>query len=191
MNVIVKLKSLYEAITRREKLLLVLFVWVIVLIWASLLERRVSASVGEIKTVNASLVHQQIWLDSEASIEERLIDSRKILDPAKTYAKNQFIAKVDGIARGSGAVYDITNPTTTLGDVFNEHTLTIQFRDAPMKALLAFEAAIEKEGSYIAITEVKISPNRRDPALLNAQFDIIALELKKVENVAAIKQKNS
>lgn len=183
----IKLKTLYSGISQREKVLLVLFLWVIALVWGSWLMGRMSQLIDNINAANASLAHQQIWLDNEASIEERLRDSRKILDPAKTYGRNQFIAKIDGMARSSGITYDITNPTTKLGEVFNEHSLSIQFRDAPIKVLLAFENAIAKEGAYLSITEEKISPNRRDPTLLNAQFDIIALELKNIENVKSTK----
>lgn len=182
-----KIKTFYNQTSQREKVLLALFLWVVVFLWGTWFFGRMSQLMTDLKTVKASLAHQQIWLDSEASIEQRLVDSRNILDPKKTYGRNQFIGKVDAIARASGATYDITNPTTALGDVFNEHSLTVQFRDAPMKALLAFEAAIAKEGAYLAITELKIDPNRRDPALLNAQFNIIALELKNIENVSAIK----
>lgn len=184
----IKLKTLYNQITQREKILLVLFLWIMVFVWGFWMMGRMFELTDDIKAVNASLANQQIWLDNEASIEKRLVDSRQILDPAKTYGRNQFIAKVDGFARSTGTTYDISNPTTKLGDVFNEHSLTIQFRDAPMKALLAFESAVAKEGAYLTITEAKIDPNRRDPALLNAQFDIIALELKNIANVQDIKK---
>lgn len=182
-----KLKALYNQITQREKVLLALFLWVMVLIWGSWMSGRISRLLDNIQATKASLAHQQIWLDNEASIEARLLESRNILDPKKTYARSQFIAKVDGIARSTGAAYDITNPTTALGDVFNEHSLTVQFKDAPMKALLAFETAINKEGAYMSIIEVKLNPNRRDPILLNAQFDVIALELKNIDNVPRTK----
>lgn len=183
-----KLKTLYNQITQREKILLVLFLWLMVFIWGTWQMGRMSQLMDDINTVNASLAHQQIWLDNESSIEARLLASRNILDPKKTYARSQFIAKVDGVARSTGATYDITNPTTALGDVFNEHSLSVQFRDAPMKALLAFESAIDKEGAYITITAEKLSPNRRDPNLLNAQFDVIALELKNIQNVQGTKK---
>jgi len=183
-----KLKTLYNQITQREKVLLTLFLWLIVFIWGTWLMGRISQLMDDLNTINASLAHQQIWLDNESPIEARLLASRNILDPKKTYARNQFIAKVDAIARSTEASYDITNPTTVLGDVFNEHSLTVQFKDAKMKSLLAFESAIDKEGAYIAITAEKINPNRRDPNLLNAQFDAIALELKNIQNVQGPKK---
>lgn len=178
-----KLKTAYNRITAREKVLLALFLWVVVLFWGMWFSSRMSQLVADLKAAHAALGRQQIWLDNEASIEARLVESRNILDPKKTFGKNQFIGKIDAIARSAGVNYDITNPTTTLGDVFNEHSLTVQIRDASMKALLGFEAAILKEGAYLGIKEVKMSPNRRDPNLLSAQFDIIALELKNIENV--------
>lgn len=183
-----KLKALFNKMSQREKILLTLFIWVMVFIWGTWMSGRMSKLLDDISAVKASLANQQIWLDNESAIEERLLDSRNILDPKKTYARSQFIAKVDAIARSSGASYDITNPTTALGEVFNEHSLTVQFKDASMKSLLSFEASIIKEGSYMSITEVKINPNRRDPNLLSAQFDIIALELKNVENVQGTKK---
>lgn len=183
----IKLRKLYDQITSREKMLLALFLWVVVLIWLSLYASRMSDLFDNFKTTNDTLTYQQLWLDREATIEERLADSRKILDPKKTYASSRFIARVDGLARASGAAYDVTNPTTRLGDVFNEHALTVQFKDASMKALLGFGRAIHEENPYLGVKQVKISPNRRDPNLLNAQFDVIALELKNIESVQSLK----
>lgn len=185
----IKLKTLYEQITIREKTLLVLFLWVVVLIWLSIYGGRISQLLEDFKATNASLAYQKVWLDSEASIEQRLADSRKILDPKMTYARNRFIGRVDGLARDTGATYDVTNPTTSLGDVFNEHSLTVQFKDASMKALIGFDRAIHKENPYLGVKQVKIAPNRRDPALLNAQFDVIALELKNIENPQSLEQR--
>jgi hypothetical protein len=179
----IKLRKLYDQITSREKMLLAIFLWVLVLIWLSTYLSRMAALIRDIQTVNATLVYQQLWLDREATIEERLVESRKILDPNKTYNRSRFIGRVDGLARVSGATYDVTNPTTSLGDVFNEHSLTVQFRDVSMKTLLDFDHAIYKEDPNLGIKQVKISPNRRDPNLLNAQFDVVALELKNIENV--------
>lgn len=183
----IKLKKFYDQITSREKMLLALFLWVLVLIWFSLYASRLSDLFDNLKTTNATLAYQQLWLDREISIEERLIESRKILDPQKTYARSRFIARIDGLGRASGATYDVTNPTTNLGEVFNEHALTVQFKDAPLKALLGFDRAINEESPYLGIKQVKISPNRRDPNLLNAQFDVIALELKNIEKGQTLK----
>lgn len=179
---ITQAKKIFNKFTQREKILITALLWVITLLWANWLNSRLSTLSSEISTTHASLKHQQIWLDNQSSIEERLLASRQILDPGKTYPKNQFIAKVETLAKSSGATFNITNPTTRTGDIFNEHTLTIQFKDATLKSLLTFENAIQKEGAYMGLKELKIDPNKRDPNLLNAQFDIIALELKKIEN---------
>jgi len=179
----IQLKTLYNKITVREKMLLVLFLWVLVFLWLSMFGSKMADLFREFETVNASLAYQQVWLNSEASIEERLAESREILDPNKTYAKGRFIGRLDALAQASGASYDVTNPTTRLGDVFNEHSLTVQFKEASMKALMSFDQAIQKEHPYLGVKEVKITPNRSDPKLLNAQFDVIALELKIIENL--------
>lgn len=179
---IIKLKTLYYKISLREKTLLGFFLWIMVFLWIFMFAERVSRLVNDIRVVNSSLVYQKIWLDSEESILERLVESRRILNPEKTYSKNQFIARVDGIARSSEGTYDVTNPTTALGEVFNEHSLSIQFKDVPIETLITFDQAIHKENPYLGMDQVKIIPNRRDPILLSAQFDIIALELKNIQS---------
>lgn len=179
----IRLKKLYEGITTREKILLVLFLWVVMFIWLSLFLSRISQLFEDIKKVNASLAYQKVWLNNEESIVNRLAESRQILNPQKTYARSRFIGRIDSLARDTGASYDVTNPTTQSGDIFNEHSLILQFKDTSLKNLIHFSQLIQKENPYLGIKQVKITPNRRDPNLLNAQFDIIALELKNIENV--------
>lgn len=178
-----KLKNLLSRITLREKILLVLFLFVVALIWLGFYWSRMSQLFDDIDKVKATLAHQQVWLNNEQSIAQRLADSREILNPQKTYARSRFIGRVDGLARKTGDSYDVTNPTTQSGDIFNEHSLVVQFKDATLKNLINFAHSIESENPYLGIKQVKITPNRRDPNLLNAQFDVIALELKNIENV--------
>lgn len=178
-----KLKSFYDRITLREKTLLMLFLWVVMFIWLGLYWSRISELFEDISKVNSSLAYQKVWLNNEKSIAERLEESRQILNPQKTYARSRFIGRVDGLAHQTGSSYDVTNPTTQSGDIFNEHSLVVQFKDASLKNLIDFAQAIHNENPYLGIRQVKITPNRRDPNLLNAQFDVIALELKNVENV--------
>lgn len=178
-----KLKKIYDRITLREKMLLVLFLWVVVFIWFGFYWSRISQRFEDIGKVKASLAYQKVWLNNEDSIAKRLEESRQILNPQKTYARSRFIGRVDGLARETGASYDVTNPTTQSGEIFNEHSLVVQFKDASLKNLINFANAIHNENPYLGVKQVKITPNRRDPNLLNAQFDVIALELKNIENV--------
>lgn len=179
----IRIKAIYDRITIREKILLVLFLWVVVFIWLGFYWSRISQLLEDLNKANATLAYQKIWLNNEESIATRLADSREILNPQKTYARSRFIGRVDSLARKAGAPYDVTNPTTQSGDIFNEHSLVVQFKDASLKNLINFAQAIHNENPYLGIKQVKITPNRRDPNLLNAQFDIIALDLKNIENV--------
>lgn len=179
----INLRTLYKRITLREKILLVLFAWVIFLIWLGFYWSRMGQLFENLNKVNAGLAHQQVWLNNEVSIAERLAEAQKILDPEKTYARSRFIGRIDNLARETGAGYDVTNPTTQSGEIFNEHFLVVQFKDASLKNLIDFVKTINNENPYLGIKQVKITPNRRDPNLLNAQFDVFALELKNVENV--------
>lgn len=183
-----RVKGFFNKMSQREKVLLAGFLWVMVLIWLSLYFGRMSDLRSGLKEVGSTLDYQQIWIDGEDGIAERLVDALKALDPKKTYTKNRFIGKVDGIARGVGGNYNVSNPRTTEGDVFNEHGLTVQFRDATMGNLIAFDKAMDAEIPYMAVKRVKITPNRRDPNLLGAQFDIIAIELQELESLKEIEE---
>ncbi len=179
----IKLKKLYERITLREKILLVLFAWVVVFLWLGFYWSRMGQMFEDLDKVNSGLAHQKVWLNNEVSIGQRLAEAQKILDPKKTYARSRFIGRIDNLARETGASYDVTNPTTQSGEIFNEHFLVVQFKDASLKNLIDFAQAIHEENPYLGIKQVKITPNRRDPNLLTAQFDVFALELKNIENV--------
>lgn len=186
-------KKFFNKISQREKILLTMVLWIGVIIWATLIIARMADLKADFNKIKGTLAYQAIWLGNQQVIKSRLAEALVKLDPTKTYSKNQFIAKVDSLAQKSKANYSINNPTTKAGDIFNEHALMVQFKDATINQFINFDNDISKEAPYLEVNKVSINPNPRDPNLLSIQFNIIAIELKDLKNIedqAEIKSKD-
>lgn len=174
------IKFFYQRLLR-EKMLLTLFMWVLFLIWLFYFYNNCLALKDRLNTAWEGLDYQELWLSNQIAVQERLDKSLEQLDPEKSYAKNEFIGRVDAIARDSGGQYDISNPTTEKGDIFQEHLLSVNFRNTLFSNLLKFEEAIEKEAPYLGLRKIQMSPNLRNPNLIEARFEIVSIELIKSE----------
>ena len=87
------------------------------------------------------------------------------------------------MARKSGIRYDISNPQTRPDDVFNEHTLALQFKQASLRQLIAFDEALAKETPYIGLASLKLIPEKQNPYTLSAQWNLFALELSNLTEI--------
>jgi len=174
--------------TLREQIFLCLFLWAGVIFWGNAFVDRASELKETYTQVSAIKEYQELWVSNEPSIQVRLKEALQKFDPKRTYTRNQFIARVDSIARDIGANYDISNPTTSTNDIFEEHALAANFKNASMQNVIDFDQAISAESPYLNIKSVKISPNSSDPSRLNVRFDIIALELKNFKDIQGLTQ---
>lgn len=167
----------------REKFLLIFILGILVLFWGSHIVEGYGKLRREVKMVQSQLDFQEQWLEMEVAVKERLGEALKEMDPKATYTRSEFLGKIDTLARNTKAVYDINNPNTKSDDVFDEHSLVIQFRNAPMQELINFDNAVSGEAPYLDIRKVELAPNFRDPNFLRAKFEIVAIELKKFKDL--------
>lgn len=177
------MKNFFNKLSQREKTLLTIFLISCLFVWGNFLKKRWMTFRAEYTTVSTQVEYQELWFAKEDSIHQRLEKGLRMFNPEKTYSKSKFIGRIDAIARSAGGTYDISSPKTKITDIFDENTLTIRFSNVPMKGLLLFDKAIESEGPYLSFEKIQISPNRTNPEELNANLDVIALELKNVKDI--------
>ena len=172
------LKNLFQAMSLRERFLLTLFIWVCLLVWGGSVMRSVKAFRSEFSRTGNELTIQKLLMGERETIEMRLQDQLQRLDPKKTYNSSQLVGKLDSFARKAKLRFDTNTPRTEPGDIFNIHTVRIQVRQAGIGELIDFDNQIKKGAPYLGLERVKLTSNKSDPRLLNAQFVISSFELK-------------
>ena len=170
-----KLKILFGKFNMREKALVVIIVWTVMLFWIN-------------GTIDSSGELSRIWKDTSDELgrqKSKLAEASRIksefdvrwaeLDPNKTYSISQLDAKIDRIARELGLKFQTVTPKTKKDGLFLLHTVTITIKNATIEKLMAFDNAIKGTSPYIALQHVKITAYRTPP-LLGATFHIRSFE---------------
>lgn len=176
---LMNLKAWFDQRSLREQVLLCLilciaFLWLaldaVQALGASLRASRVAASEHET---------QQLWLDREASLDQRLSEALGKLDGSKTYSVNQLLEVMDKIAKEAGLQTSIARPVTRRGDVFTEHVLTVPISRASMRTLIDFENAVKSHYPYLGMDSMLIQPEPSAPELLRGEVRVTSFELNR------------
>lgn len=158
--------------------MLFLLLIAILVFWGSFLFKSYKTIKKELDIVNSRISYQNLWLDTEPQVKHRLKSALTLMDPKETYSRGEFIARLDSLSRTTNVPSDITNLSSKTDDVFDEHSLVVNFRDASIKNLIDFDAAIASEAPYLKVTSLELAPTPRNPLVLRAKFEVTAIELK-------------
>ena len=166
-------------LTVREQLLSVLFIAVMLFIWAGTWLNRAGEWNDNRKATTASLSEQALWLERAETYAQSARVVMEKLDSSKTFGATQLSGRIDGLLRQSGlsARADIDPVKSKQGEIFNEHTLRVQLKRASIAQYVQFNNLLLKEAPYINQQSVTIKANRRNPEELDIRFEIASLEL--------------
>jgi hypothetical protein len=182
MIIFSQLKTYFDRITTREKLLLNIFVWICLLTWLTFGLSRCQAVRKELTQTKNTLKYQQLWLDNEELINSELETNLSRLKPENTFTSSQLVGKIDRFARQSGLKHEISSPKTESKGIFEIHTLNVTAKQASIDKLIAFNDKLKEAFPYIALERVQITANKSNPGLLDGRFTIISFELKNLPN---------
>ena len=171
---------MYQRMTVREKLLLLLFLSAGILIWGNSWFKRISAWNLERKNAAAELEVQTTWLEHSDIYTEGLARALERVDPAKTYSSPQLSEKVDSLLRQAALVTQSNMDTvkTREGEIFNDHILRVRLSRISIAQLIKINSLLKEETPYINIQSVRITANRSKPEQLDARFEINSFDLK-------------
>lgn len=175
----------------RYKALLAVTLWVMLFSWTGNLIRHYKVLKLQWTEASSVLTHQAMWLSKEKEIKDRLDLLLKGIDAQKTFDKTKFLGFIDEMARTSFKNFSLDVPQTRSGDVFDSHSIKLKVENAALSELIDFEKIIAEKHPYLSIEELKIASNSNNPHKLNAQYSIIAIQLKKLSNVQQPIQKVS
>ena len=139
------LKKFYNLMSLRERALFTVFIWIIISVWAVSLIKDIKSSYVNIRNTGFELKYQTQKISEKDEIRTRLSQALERLEPDKTYPSSQLVEKLDNIARKAGLNFDINSPVTQEGDIFNAHTVRIQFKKSGIADLIEFDHKLKEE----------------------------------------------
>lgn len=178
MKLVEKFFTFLHRFSTREKLWLLIFVWAACLIWCGSLLKRTKTFLKDWQLTTAKVNHFKFWIKNEPIVQSNLKKILTWIDPQKTYSGTQLAGQIEAFARENALTYSMTSPKTRQGDIFDAHTLQLHCENASLESLIAFESATYKTKPYIGLEKVKLRANEFNPHLIEADFDLIALQLK-------------
>jgi hypothetical protein len=171
------MKQFFLGRALREKLLLVAFAALALLIWGSGLLNRGQQRWDEWRGVRTELATQQAWLANRAGIAAKVAAATKSLDPAKTLNATRLVGELNAISARAGLTADINSQRSERTDQFAFHTVQINFRRVDLAALLRFYGELSQRSPYIGLEQFSLTVDRGAPGQLNASFRAVSAEL--------------
>ena len=173
------MKNKFLQRTRRERLLVLVFLAAIGLVWLVSAGGRARARWTEGRSVREDLAAQHLWLDRQASIEERATRAAAHLDPAKTLDATLLVGEVSALAAKAGLSAAVEPARTQRTGQFAYHTVQVTFRRADLGNLVKFYRELGQRAPYLALDECTIVAGRANPAELDAMFSIFSVQVER------------
>lgn len=181
------LRALFLGCQLREKLLVVVFLAIAVLLWLSGFSRRASAFWREQHRTTIDLADQAQWIANSAAIEASAQKAASRLDAARTLNDVRLVEAMQKIAADSG-LHNTSNgaPSNPPGNgQFAIHTLdyTVRLLDPDWSknwdGLKKFYTALQQRSPYIGIEQFTLRPNSVNPAQLDLVLRVSSVEITK------------
>lgn len=173
------MRTLFNALSLRERWLLAIITWVILLVWLLGLMDSFQQKWGTFQ------LNRQVQDALEATVAQAeeaeilLAGAREGLDSSKTYSGAQLVGRLDSLARTNEvSSFDISSPSTQSTQLFNFHNVRLSINRARISELIRFDQAVKEHSPYIALSDFRLSANTRDPRFLDAVFELVSFELK-------------
>jgi len=175
-----RVKSLYKRTSLREKLLTLVFILVVLFLWANNWLGRLSEWNDQRQFTANELEFQRQTLARGPEFAEGLKRALARVDPSKTYAASQLSGRIDSLLRSAGLSgrADIDSVRTREGEIFNDHNIRVRLDRISIDQLINFNALLKEDTPYINIQSVRIAANRRNPEELDVRFEINSFDLK-------------
>lgn len=171
-------QQLFNTLSIRERGLLTLFVWVVLIAWLVFVLRDLRKAKYDFDIAGLQLRTQEQVLEQADLAEQMLQQAREGVDPDRTFSAAKLVGRLDALAREAGLVVDISPPDSRETDIFSVHTVRLSIKRADIQDLMIFDYQIKQDAPYIQLNQFQVVANRRDPRQLDATFEITSFELK-------------
>jgi hypothetical protein len=173
------IRQIFNALSLRERYLVAIIIWVVLLVWFLGLIDTFKQSWGAYALNNQLINSFEATLAQSEEAEILLRSARQGLDSNKTFSAAQLVGRLDSLARDNEVTsFDISTPSTQDTQLFSFHNVRLSVKRARISELIRLDQAIKTHSPYIALANFQLSANRRDPRFLDADFELVSFELK-------------
>lgn len=177
------LKQWFNNLSLREQGMLTLLLACGLSILGVFLVKNFRNTAGEKTRIEQRIKQQQTWKNNAVAIHSQLCVVAQKLTPEKAYDRTRMAGKIEELARGCNLRFSSETPQTRAGSVVDTHTLRLNVTHALLEDLIRFDTLLAQEAPYLGLESMKLTANPRFPLKLNATYQIVALQLKKIENL--------
>ncbi len=168
-----------RALSPRERLLLTAFVWVMVLIGASVLWQQYRKLRAEEEKLQQDAQVQDVVLARKAEVEAALAEHVERMRSSATLEGATLQGLVDALARQCNLTAASVVPRTEEKGGVQILSVRVTFNDAPMERLLVFEDLLGSQRIRLVTNRVQIDAGRNDT--LRVVYDIATYHLRETE----------
>jgi hypothetical protein len=174
-------RALFLSRALREKFLLVVFVGIAVLWWASSFAARANAFWQAQRTTTLRLREQAEWIKNQSVIEETAKNTAARLDPTKTLNGNQLVTTVSQLASGAGLknIQTSGSTVTTTSGQFAVHSQEFVIRNLEWESLSRFYATLQGRSPYVSLERFTLLAAPNNPAQLTLNLKVTSVEITK------------
>lgn len=172
------MKTFFLSRALREKVLMLLFAALALMIWVSRGLNRGQNLWDDVRDVRTDLATQRLWLKNAPAIAAKAAAATRSLDPARTLSATKLLGELSELAVQAGLKAEISGgQRTERTDQFAFHTVQLNFRKADLGALVNFYRELSKRSPYIGIETFSLEADRTSPGQVNAGFRLVSAEL--------------
>jgi hypothetical protein len=175
------MKAFFLGRALREKVLLLAFTALALLIWAGRVTGLGRTWWSDLRITKSELATQQLWLKNSPAIETQTASAAKSLDPAKTINATRLVGELTALVSSAGLNADIGSQRTERTSQFAFHSVQVNVRRADLAALLNFYTELSHRAPYIGLEQFSLATDRASPGQLNASFRVVSVELGPVK----------
>jgi len=163
----------------REKVLLLAFVLLALVIWTGRSWNRSQLLWQDWRRAETELSTQQVWLNNAPAIDAAALAATQSLDPAKTLNATRLVGELNALASQAGLTADISAQRTENTSQFAFHAVQVTFRRTDLPALLKFYRELSKRAPYIGLEQFSLTTDRTNAGQLNSSFGVVSVELQR------------
>lgn len=173
------IKSFFFRISTREKVLLVLFVWVLVLLGLMSVLSGVRARASAVSAAGNQLDTQEMYLGMRDELAEQIARSSERFDTSRTLDASALQGRVDRLARDAGiTLQGFDYRKGQQNEIYDLHELRVNIRGITYQQLYRFDQRLQAEAPYLKLESIRVSADRRARDQLDCTLVLSSFEIK-------------
>lgn len=165
----------------REKLLLLGFLAIGVIMWGSSFWTRATKFQRSVHTTTQELKDQDFWLSRRDQIQKATEQAAAQMDPNRTLDPTGLSVAVSQLASDAGIqgnLRTLNSEAALSSGQFSINRLRLQLTNTNWHSFAVFYQHLQERAPYVAITEMSLQPVRGNPAQVTAVLTVASFEIR-------------